>query len=1026
MKPDAVAVSPDELATRAATIDELLSDEFESLPGLKCDSDRAAKRLVAWCNSSSSGDWELFDRRLRRDGHTFAGALARFAAARRRSTVSLPQWARDGEWIQVALQKRPIEIHSGRVPFEHIFSGLADEADGRLWSSIEASAASRFALSARDDLRAQLIDSVCGLCASVLHERFVQSTEGYDAFVEDMTTGGLIRLFDEKPVLLRLVATTTRQWLTTSNELLNRLDGDLERIRHRILHRNADTQVAHVEGALSDPHHGGRAVMRLAFDDGSSVMYKPRDLRLDVAWEALVERLNREAPIELRTPKAIAREGYGWTEFIAHTGCDTEQDCQRFYWRAGAWLALLYCFAASDIHHENIIAAGGHPVLIDVETLLQAGATRADTEPQAYEAARELIANSVAAVGLLPSYSQSANGVRAAGGVASEWPRGTKLVWNHINTDAMRPSIVQETGRAPTNLPRIGMDRHVSLVKHIEDFVSGFREYGTFLSSMGEQLFDGFAGLPVRRVVRPTQFYSMLMQRLKDDRTMDDGVLWSSQADFLARLSDWDSDADDSWPLQRSERNALLDLNVPLFATATNGLQRAQDRVRCLDEKEIAWQVDVIRHTSPDLAGLRPRGRGSSAWQLSTDDVVAQPSSAFLTEADVIAEEIADYAIRSGPGAAWIGLGWLADSDAAQLAVLGHDLYNGACGIATFLAAHARIARNPDSADLALAAIARVRAAVRGHRGSRMGRVVGIGGATGLGSIIYGLTCISRFLDDDRLIEDALAAVKLLSDELIAADTQLDVIGGSAGAVLSLLRLYRDTQADEVLERAVACGTHLLAQQRYGSHGRRSWPCRSSNGQVLNGMSHGAAGFAYALAALATTSGRHEFADAAAECLDFERSNFDARRSNWRDFRVAEPHWRSQWCHGAVGIGLARLGIIKLDSPLGVAVQADIYRALTGASRGWPGHADTLCCGALGSVELAREAGKVLGRADLHQLASRRLAAILHTKSAAGHYRWSADVSSRFNVGLFRGLAGVGYTCLREVDDSLPNLLIWE
>jgi lantibiotic modifying enzyme len=137
------------------------------------------------------------------------------------------------------------------------------------------------------------------------------------------------------------------------------------------------------------------------------------------------------------------------------------------------------------------------------------------------------------------------------------------------------------------------------------------------------------------------------------------------------------------------------------------------------------------------------------------------------------------------------------------------------------------------------------------------------------------------------------------------------------------------------------------------------------------------------------------------ECLDFERSNFDARRSDWRDLRVAEPNWRSQWCHGAVGIGLARLGITKLGSPLGAAVQADIYRALTGASQGWPGHADTLCCGALGSVELAREAGKVLGHDDLHQIASRGCRRSC-TKSATGRYRWSTDVSSRFNIGLFR------------------------
>jgi lantibiotic modifying enzyme len=29
-------------------------------------------------------------------------------------------------------------------------------------------------------------------------------------------------------------------------------------------------------------------------------------------------------------------------------------------------------------------------------------------------------------------------------------------------------------------------------------------------------------------------------------------------------------------------------------------------------------------------------------------------------------------------------------------------------------------------------------------------------------------------------------------------------------------------------------------------------------------------------------------------------------------------------------------------------------------------------------------------------------------------------------LGLFRGLAGVGYTLLRQVDGALPNVLIWE
>ena len=56
------------LMVRAATIDEVLSDAFVVLPGEKADSDLAARRLGAWCRSCGSGDWELFARRLERDG----------------------------------------------------------------------------------------------------------------------------------------------------------------------------------------------------------------------------------------------------------------------------------------------------------------------------------------------------------------------------------------------------------------------------------------------------------------------------------------------------------------------------------------------------------------------------------------------------------------------------------------------------------------------------------------------------------------------------------------------------------------------------------------------------------------------------------------------------------------------------------------------------------------------------------------------------------------------------------------------
>src|SRR5215813_14218132 len=92
------------LIVRAATIDELLSDDFETLPGQKGDADLAAKRLAAWCCSCASGDWALFSRRLERDKLAIDQVLARFATVCRRVSTPPPAWIDDAMWIETALQ----------------------------------------------------------------------------------------------------------------------------------------------------------------------------------------------------------------------------------------------------------------------------------------------------------------------------------------------------------------------------------------------------------------------------------------------------------------------------------------------------------------------------------------------------------------------------------------------------------------------------------------------------------------------------------------------------------------------------------------------------------------------------------------------------------------------------------------------------------------------------------------------------------------------------------------------------------
>jgi type 2 lantibiotic biosynthesis protein LanM len=554
-------------------------------------------------------------------------------------------------------------------------------------------------------------------------------------------------------------------------------------------------------------------------------------------------------------------------------------------------------------------------------------------------------------------------------------------------------------------------------------------------------LFDGFAGAPVRKVVRPTRFYSMLLQRLKDHRSMADGAIWSAQADFVARLSDWSATSDGNWPFLRAERAALAALNVPHFVSPSDGqeisdassvimrsatasgLDHARARARGFDAREITWQTEVIR---ANTISLRPAEAAPAAAPPREPKIAAAATAEmFAAEADRIATELSERAIRRGPEAAWIGLDWLGDAEVFQLAAVGPDLYNGNSGIAVFLAAHAATAGHPPSAELALAAVSHLRRKLKDRNAARFARALGVGGAIGLGSIVYALSVIARSLRDDSLLADAQAASALMTDDLIAADKRLDVIGGSAGAMLGLLRLHRDVQADHVLARAVKCGEHLMRQDRIGPEGRRSWVGQGLGPRALNGMSHGAAGFAYALASLALATGREDFGRAASECLAFENASYDAGRGNWPDHRhEGEPGWAFRWCHGAPGIGLARAGLLK-RGVTDATLQSDIRRALAGVDQAWPSEVDTLCCGTLGSVELLREAGEALGRVDLQEQAAQRLASVVQAAGSAGDYRWNSG-KRQFNLGLFRGLAGVGYTVLRQKDPALPNVLIWE
>ena len=108
-----------------------------------------------------------------------------------------------------------------------------------------------------------------------------------------------------------------------------------------------------------------------------------------------------------------------------------------------------------------------------------------------------------------------------------------------------------------------------------------------------------------------------------------------------------------------------------------------------------------------------------------------------------------------------------------------------------------------DEASNALArhAVAGLRSDLVGRNAARMARSLGISGGLGLGSIVYGLAVIGALLQDDSILDDAHRCSELIADDLVD-DRQLDVLGGSAGAILGLLRFAPPEQGDDAALRS--------------------------------------------------------------------------------------------------------------------------------------------------------------------------------------------------------------------------------
>ena len=82
-----------------------------------------------------------------------------------------------------------------------------------------------------------------------------------------------------------------------------------------------------------------------------------------------------------------------------------------------------------------------------------------------------------------------------------------------------------------------------------------------------------------------------------------------------------------------------------------------------------------------------------------------------------------------------------------------------------------------------------------------------------------------------------------------------------------------------------------------------------------------------------------------------------------------------------------------------------------------------MCCGVAGHADFLLAAGQRLGDADALQGGAGRIARIGERWRETSDVRWDQG-GKDFNLGLMRGVAGIGYAALRAENPTLPRILV--
>lgn len=812
--------------------------------------------------------------------------------------------------------------------------------------------------------------------------------------------------YAEYPNLARCMSETTNRHIEFTIEMYRNLSAVSSQIGLDSTCRISDITIG--EG---DTHRGGRTVARIQTETGDVMYYKPHSSKSERLFHEVVECLNQHGTmLPLSLPRIWWFSDFSISREVSYFPCENQEQVQRAYRRFGELLGISYIFQFTDLHMENLVISGEHPIIVDAETFIAnrlsfdaSGFSKASAEVM--KQAGRFVTSSI----LLPSkiyLDVSLNSVDLGAISADEQNVDGMLILKDVNNVNVRFERGSTVVPAAKNRIRYG-DKVTDYRKYANEVVLGFTASLDSISQCADELVKIVQrlGEPESRVlVRATSSYARLLDfslhpSCMQDRRECDKIFENlfampgiSPEIYLAEYNDMSRGDVPYFTTPISSTDIIDSLGNHIDNVFEESAQSVVVHHLCsgVDASTINAQNTLIRAKIGSIDGANSTGSLDSHFHGFSRNKNHEQSFALFAEA---ISEIASAGMTSSiqstidNSVSWLSL----DEDHDFTPVPLHsDIYSGMAGIGLFYLHLGNVLGRADYLQMA----ERIRDTLLLPLPSMSPGISAFVGSASSVTFALKLYSLNQNRINRKFMTDGMNGIRS-----VVESGKFDDLSWLTG-VSSLLPLLIDCY--EITGDDIWLGpTHTLAKQL----------AEATTKVSLDGIgvAHGQLGLALSLMRYGTKMGSLIHVDIAKGILKVAR----------------EKHWNlngiRSYCRGNAGYIHVVSDAVRSDlldkSELSLVANA------TGFFHYELMRSDSLCHGNCGAIDAAISAYQASKEERFLDYAWDLARAMVDRANAAGAF--AIETHPGFpNVGLFKSLTGIGYTLLRLANTHVPSILV--